>query len=132
MRRALPLPTAVFAAALLLVLPSLVAIAMADDNSWQTELASWRAQRAAGLQAPDGWLSLIGLDWLQAGDNSFGSDADNRIQMNAKIPGHVGVVRLDKGALRLLPPAEGFPKDLLVDGRPAQEQALTADDAEKP
>jgi len=37
-----------------------------------------------------------------------------------------------KGALRLLPPVGGFPKDLLLDGQPAKEQVLFADDADKP
>ena len=115
-----------------LILPGLAARAATEDTAWQTELASWRAQRAARLQAPEGWLSLIGLDWLQPGDNTFGSDADNRIQLPAKTPGHIGVVRLDRGTLRLLPPAGGFPKILLVDGRPAQEQPLATDDAEAP
>jgi len=103
-----------------------------DQKTWASELETWRARRAANLQVPEGWLSLIGLEWLREGDNSFGSDADNRIQIAAKTSGHVGVVRLEKGALRLLAPAGGFPKDFLMDGKPAQETALAADDAEKP
>jgi len=130
MRRTLVPLAAVIALAL--ILPGLAVRAATEDTAWQTELASWRAQRAAGLQAPEGWLSLIGLDWLQPGDNSFGSDADNRIQLPAKTPAHIGVVRLEKSTLRLLPPAGGFPKSLLVDGRPAQEQPLATDDAETP
>ena len=103
-----------------------------EETAWQTEVASWRAQRATGLQAPEGWLSLIGLDWLQEGNNSFGSGADNRIQINAKTPAHLGIVRLEKGVLRLLPPPGGFGDDLLVDGHRAQEQVLAADDTGKP
>jgi uncharacterized protein len=103
-----------------------------DQTAWQRDLLIWRTQRAAGLQAPEGWLSLIALGWLQEGDNSFGAAEDSRVQISGKIPVHVGVVRLEKGTLRLLPPAEGFPKDLLVDGQPAKEQALLADDADKP
>ena len=103
-----------------------------DDSAWQTELESWRAQRATNLQAPEGWLSLIGLAWLKEGDNAFGSDLDSRIQIEAKIPAHVGIVHLANGKLRLLPPAGGFPKDLKVDGHPAKEQDLFADDAEQP
>jgi hypothetical protein len=100
-----------------------------SPDAWQRALLAWRGQRAANLQAPEGWLSLIGLEWLQEGDNSFGSAADNRIQIAAKAPAHVAVVRLEKGALRLLPPSGGFPKELLVDGHPAQEQALLSDDS---
>jgi uncharacterized protein (DUF1684 family) len=115
-----------------LVLPSPVAHAASDETAWQSELASWRAQRAANLQAPEGWLSLIGLEWLREGDNSFGSGSDNRIQISAKVPAHLGAVRLEKGALRLLPPAGGFPKELLVDGHPSTERPLAADDSEAP
>lgn len=104
----------------------------ADQNSWENELNAWRAKRATSLQAPEGWLSLIGLGWLKEGDNSFGSDAGNRIQINGKAPAHVGVIRLEGNSLRLLPPPGGFPSGLIVDGQPAHEQALFADDAEKP
>jgi hypothetical protein len=104
----------------------------ADNAAWQRELLAWRAQRATSLQAPEGWLSLIALGWLQEGDNSFGSAEDCRVQIAGKAPAHIAVVRLEKGALRLLPPAGGFPKDLRVDGQAAKEQTLRADDADKP
>src|SRR5258706_13499203 len=98
-------------------------------DSWQRHLLAWREKRAANLQTPEGWLSLIGLEWLKEGDNSVGSTADNKIQI-AKAPAHLGVVRLEKGgALRLLPPGSGFPKELLVDSHAAQEQALLSDDS---
>ncbi len=98
-------------------------------DSWQRDLLAWREKRAANLQTPEGWLSLIGLEWLKEGDNSVGSAADNKIQI-AKAPAHLGVVRLEKGgALRLLAPSGGFPKELQVDGHPAQEQALLSDDS---
>jgi uncharacterized protein len=100
--------------------------------SWQPDLLAWRAQRVAKLQAPEGWLSLIALGWLKEGDNSFGSAKDSRVPIAGNAPAHIAIVRLEKGTLRLLPPAGGFPKDLLVDGQPAREQALLADDAEKP
>jgi uncharacterized protein (DUF1684 family) len=103
-----------------------------DQASWQRDLLAWRAQRATNLQAPEGWLSLIALGWLQEGDNTFGSAEDSRVQIAGKAPAHIAVVHLEKGALRLLPPVGGFPKDLLLDGQPAKEQVLFADDADKP
>ena len=103
----------------------------AAPDSWQRDLLAWREKRAANLQTPEGWLSLISLEWLKEGDNTVGSAPDNKIQI-AKAPAHLGVVRLEKdGAMRLLQPAGGFPKDLLLDGHPAQEQPLLADDSEK-
>jgi uncharacterized protein (DUF1684 family) len=101
----------------------------ATPDAWQRDLLAWREKRAANLQTPEGWLSLIGLEWLKEGDNSIGSAADNKIQI-AKAPAHTAVVRLEKGgALRLLPPSGGFPKELQVDGHTAQEQALLSDDS---
>jgi uncharacterized protein (DUF1684 family) len=129
----------------MLLVPAVVLVAMlallaaaADDQSakdqgsWQRDLLAWRAQRATNLQAPEGWLSLIALGWLKEGDNSFGSAEDSRVEITGKSPAHIAIVRLEKGALRLLPPAGGFPKELLVDGQPAKEQALVADDGDKP
>jgi uncharacterized protein (DUF1684 family) len=103
-----------------------------DQNAWQRDLLAWRAHRATALQAPEGWLSLIALGWLKEGDNSFGSAADNRVAITGKAPAHIAVVRLEKGRLRLLPPAEGFPKDLMIDGHAGKEQALVADDGGEP
>lgn len=119
--------------AVIVLLPvlSFCADAPTTGDSWQRDLLAWREKRAAGLQRPEGWLSLIGLEWLKDGDNSVGSAPDNKIQI-AKAPAHLGVVRLEKGgAMRLLAPTGGFPKDLLVDGHAAQEQALLSDDSEK-
>jgi hypothetical protein len=60
---------------------------------YTAEVAQWRAERTARLTAPDGWLSLIGLHWLQPGDNSVGSAEDNAVRLAAGVP-YLGVVRL--------------------------------------
>jgi len=57
------------------------------------EIAQWRRERVARLTAPDGWLSLIGLHWLQPGDNSVGSAADNTVRLTAGAP-YLGIVQL--------------------------------------
>ena len=106
-------------AALLMAAISLPIFAGSTDSIWQRELQAWRAQRAKNLQAPEGWLSLIGLHWLQEGDNRFGSAEENLFHIPAKVPAHVAVVRLEKGTLRLVAPAGGFPKELMLDGKPA-------------
>src|SRR3954462_1397990 len=121
---------------LIVVVIVIAAAACAADanpaRDWQSDLLAWREKRAASLQAPEGWLSLIGLEWLKEGDNSVGSGAGNKIQI-AKAPAQLAVVRLEKGgALRLLPLAAGFPRDLMVDGHRAQEQSLLADDSPSP
>jgi uncharacterized protein (DUF1684 family) len=120
-------------ALLLAVVPSssLAAGSSTDQSSWRSELLAWRAHRTERLQAPDGWLSLVALDWLEEGDSSLGSAPDNRIQIAGKAPAHLGIVHLEKGKVRLTPASGGFPKELQVDARPAQEQELFADDVPK-
>jgi uncharacterized protein (DUF1684 family) len=117
-----------FAALLLLCVVPLSVRAQQDDRAWREDLLKWRAAHAADLQAPERWLSLIALDWLKDGDNSFGADKSSAIAINAKVPAHVAVFRLDKGKVSIAPPAGGFPKELTVDGKPAAEQTLRPDD----
>jgi uncharacterized protein len=99
----------------------------AQDKSWQTELAAWRAQHAQELQKPDGWLALAGLEWLDPGDNPFGSGRDNKIHLPAGGPDHLGVLRLTGSTVTLAPPAGGFPPGFLIDGKPAQPGELHTD-----
>lgn len=101
-------------------------VSFAQDSSSQEEL-KWRAAHAANLQRPDGWLSLSGLSWLASGDNSVGAAADNKIRLAAGNASHVATIRLSGDTVTLAPPAEGFPKGLLVAGSPARQQALRAD-----
>jgi uncharacterized protein (DUF1684 family) len=102
-------------------------------SNWQAELMAWRAERAKNLRAPNGWLSLVGLDWLNPGDNSVGSAAGNALKLKSQAVPYLGTVRLSKDSIELLPPANGYPKGLQVDGKPpANPQPLTADDKGKP
>src|SRR5215469_16901750 len=88
--------------------------AFAHDAEWRKELASWREQSVADLLKPDGWLSLAGLEWLQAGANSFGSAADNKIHLAPNSPAHIGVLRVVGEIVKLLPPSGGFPPDFRI------------------
>jgi uncharacterized protein len=101
--------------------------ALAQDAAWQRDLLAWRAQHVADLMKIDGWLSLAGLEWLQPGDNSFGSAADNKIHLPAGNPAHFGVLHLKGTTVTLNAPTGGFPKDFLIDGKPAHSQELHTD-----
>jgi uncharacterized protein len=103
----------------------------ANSKEMQDE-AAWRAQRAKGLSAPDGWLTLVGLEWLKPGKNDVGLAADNSVRLKGHAPEHLGVIEVDGGQLKLLAPQGGFSKSLLLDGQPAHESALLPDDANKP
>jgi hypothetical protein len=101
--------------------------AQPEDGSWRREITSWRAQHAVELQKPDGWLALAGLEWLEPGDNSFGSAKDNKLHLPTSAPGHLGVLHLQGDSITLSAPAEGFPAGFLIDGRPVQAQTLHTD-----
>ncbi len=53
--------------------------APAADEAYGKEIEAFRQERIDGLKKPEGWLSLVGLFWLQEGDNRFGSGAENRV-----------------------------------------------------
>ncbi len=104
-----------------------------ESAQWQEQLEGWRRQREKEISAPDGWLTLEGLEWLKTGFNSVGSSAESQIRMPAQGPGHLGILTVSgKGAdevVQLLAPTGGFPPDLTMDGRPAREGSLVVDGA---
>ena len=112
-----------FIALLFTLLP---APAASQETSWQKGNAAWREQHEADLLKPDGWLSLVGLEWLQPGENSAGSAPDNRIHLTSG-PAHLAILRLEGETVTLNPPAGGFPPDFLVAGAPAKLQTLRAE-----
>jgi hypothetical protein len=99
------------------------------EAAWRNKLEGWRTQREHEIAAPDGWLTLIALDWLKPGVNSFGTAADNQVRINAKAPDHFGLLTLSGSTIQLLSRAGGFPADLMLDGKPAREGPLSVDDA---
>lgn len=57
----------------------------------QSEIETWSAERVANLKAPNGWLNLVGLHWLEPGINTFGSNSDNALVFpQGKIADHAG------------------------------------------
>jgi len=125
-----------FPRVLVLLLLSLSALNANDTEgatTWKAGLLTWRADLAKELQQPNGWLTLIGLEWLKPGDNTFGSAPGNNLVVKAPTAAYLGVVQLSDKGLQLLPPHGGYPKGVLVDGKvPENPQPLGADDSEHP
>jgi uncharacterized protein (DUF1684 family) len=97
------------------------------DQEWLKQLQQWRAQHEAALSAPDGWLSLVGLDWLQTGENTIGSSADCQVRLPVAGNEHFGSIVAEPNRLHLKAPFQGFPSDLKVDGHTAVEEDLVVD-----
>jgi uncharacterized protein (DUF1684 family) len=109
--------------ALATVLTAGIDVARADPD-YVRSIEAWQARRAEILKAPNGWLSLIGLEWIEPGANRVGSAEDNDIILRAG-PAHLGTITLSAdGALSIV-----LAKDsgALVDGKPVTSATLIDD-----
>lgn len=44
-----------------------------------SEIKAWHKKRIENLKKENGWLNLVGLLWLNEGENKFGSDGSNKV-----------------------------------------------------
>jgi len=73
----------------------------APEADYPTQLEAWRKKRLAGLTSEDGWLTLVGLHWLEPGDNRFGSAKENSLPFPEKAPAHIGTFTRSGDAVTL-------------------------------
>jgi uncharacterized protein (DUF1684 family) len=78
----------------LLAAPPAAGVASSD---YAREIEAWRAKREAGLRAPDGWLSVVGLHWLREGRSTVGSEGNSDIRLPLPAPPRVGTLELVDG-----------------------------------
>jgi hypothetical protein len=111
----------------------LALVAAAPDASpYRAEIEAWRAKRLASLKREDGWLTLVGLFWLQEGSNRIGTDpkADRIVLPEGSAPKALGSLDLSGGVVTLKPRPDA---GLAVGGKPVAAMALRTDaDAEGP
>jgi uncharacterized protein (DUF1684 family) len=86
------------------------------------------------LTRADGWLTLIGLHFLQAGANTVGHAGDNQVVLAAG-PAHFGTVTVSpEGQLTFMPTTDAGAK-IEIDGQPAGTDSaviLKTEDAARP
>jgi uncharacterized protein (DUF1684 family) len=95
-----------------MVIPFLLA-AMLASSDYRADLAKWRADREERLKAPDGWLTLVGLFWLEEGTNTVGSAEGSRVKLG-RGPGRAGHIERRGTAVRWVP-SDAHPKPLKTD-----------------
>lgn len=93
-------------------------------NPWLDSLQAWRHAEEAELRADDGWLTVIGLFWLDEGDNPVGSSPDAVVALPDRLPAHAGTLTRS-GETVTWRAADGV--DARVDGQPARFASLSAD-----
>jgi uncharacterized protein (DUF1684 family) len=92
--------------------------------TYAEEIAAWRADAEATLRADDGWLTLVGLHWLQPGTNTVGSAATSDVPLPARAPARLGELHFD-GAGVTFAAAAGV--DVRVNGDRAARAVLRDD-----
>lgn len=114
----------VVVAAALALSASVSGLAADPASNWAQDLDAWRAQHARQLQEPDGWLTVVGLDWLKPGVNTVGAAADNSARVEGVGADHLFVLRNEEGKIRIEPTAQGFPAGLTINGAAATAKDL--------
>ena len=67
---------------------------LAPGSDYLQEIAAWRAEREARLQTDTGWLTVVGLHWLEQGPNTVGSSAKAAVVLPRPAPETVGTITL--------------------------------------
>jgi uncharacterized protein len=104
---------------------------IAAEASHARDIERERASRNARLRDPDGWLTLVGLDWLAQGANPFGSDPANPVVLpDPGAPRQAGIFRLDGDRVEV--EAIGGATVLLDGRRVTDPLPIVVDDAGQP
>lgn len=97
----------------------------ADRAAFDKDEAQWHAMRVEHLRRPSGWLSLVGLHWVEPGKHHVGSGTSNDIQLRTG-PARLGTLVSKDGKVMFQPdPKAG----VLIDGKPAQGEVVLRSDA---
>jgi uncharacterized protein (DUF1684 family) len=100
-----------------------------NGDPYEKEIQTFHKERLTRLKAKDGWLSLVGLFWLEEGDNSFGGSDEADFVLEIKnVPPLIGTFVYQEDQVRFKA-AEGI--SVSVGGKAVEELALNADDTGK-
>lgn len=122
--------TALAVGGVLLASLSPAAAAPAAGPSYVQKIEAWQKERVDDLKKEDSWLTLVGLFWLDEGENRFGSDAGNKVIFpEGRGPAVAGtLIREGKKVRVRVAPGAG----LTSAGKPVTEMELAADASGEP
>lgn len=83
--------------------------------TYEADIKNWHTQRETSLKSENGWLNLAGLFWLQAGNNTFGSDKSNAVKF-PKGDAFIGSFMLKNGQvnIEILPNSKVYSGDSII------------------
>lgn len=97
---------------------------MAANGDYLADLHGWRQKLEHDLTSEDGWLTVVGLDWLREGDNTLGSAPGTDVTLPERAPADVGRLTLADGVVTLHATAD---VPVLVDGSAVRTAVLRPD-----
>jgi len=111
-----------FTAALFAPMP---VVRAGPPEDYRAEISKWRAVREEGLKKEGGWLSVVGLFWLNEGPNAFGSAQGVAISLpESAAPARAGSFDLRAGKVMVNLEAG---VEATVGGEPARGRELRSD-----
>jgi uncharacterized protein (DUF1684 family) len=100
----------------------------AAKMAYEKTIRTWRVERLQRLTKPDGWLSLVGMHWLDVGETRVGSGPANGTRVAAG-PARIGVVTLERdGTVRFVAESDA---GITIDGQPAAVSVVLHGDDDK-
>lgn len=96
-----------------------------EDTDYKNQIELWHQQRVNTLKSESGWLNVVGLYWLEEGENTFGTAIGNKVIFpKGKAENKLGTFVLKNGivTLNVLPGIqirannELFSKGVIFDG----------------
>ncbi len=94
-------------------------------NPYTDSVEKWRLDREADLKSDNGWLTVVGLSWLQEGANAVGSGRNNSIRLDTgSAPERVGVFECHAGVTTFTPEPG---QQVRINGGPATRRVLRSD-----
>ncbi len=96
-----------------------------DQKDYTAAIHTWRAEQDTKLRSETGWLTVVGLCWLQTGENLIGSDPESAVLLPARTPAQLGVITLTEGEAVLRVTADAA--EVLIDGAPSRAAVLGYD-----
>lgn len=69
-----------------------------QEAAYLEKIAQWRRKMDDGLRSEDGWLTLVGLFWLDEGVSTIGAHPDSDMLLPAEsAPDHLGTIEFANG-----------------------------------
>jgi len=99
-----------------------------EAESYEEMIMDWRQRRVERLTSESGYLTQVGLEWLQRGENRLGSQESSSISIPGG-PADWGTVIVNGDELKYRP---AIGAGILVNGEEMTEATLVADNQGKP